>query len=128
MLGLGFLTYIKIGIVAALVIVSGYLVYNYKHMQTTITTLKAENASFKSQLKVVADKQKNFDSYIKGGQVIKRKVASDVETNKEVVQSSVKSGDPAPVLDRLHSYQLRAKGDIGNPKNGGASRPRSARP
>ena len=126
MFGLGIFTYIKIGIIAVIVVVCGYLVYNYNHMQTTIADLKKENASFKSQLKVVADKQKNFDSYIKGGQVIQRKVKSDVQTNKDVVESSVKSGDPAPVLERLHGFQLRAKGDLGNPKDGGVSRPRPA--
>jgi hypothetical protein len=122
MFGLGIFDTIKVVVIGALVVVCAYLVWNYKHMQGVIETQKKEIASVKSQMKIVVNKQKNYDNYIKGGQIIQRKVTVERDTNREALQS----GDPAPMLNRLHSYQLRAKGDFGSTPNGGAGSPRPA--
>lgn len=105
MFGLSIFSIIKGGIIAAIVIVCGYLVWNYSHMKGTIEKQKLQISSLEQQQKVLINKQKNFDAYIKGQQAIKRKVASDVKEDEAAVQS----GDPAPVIQRFRSYELRAK-------------------
>jgi hypothetical protein len=126
MFGLGIFDTIKIAVIGVLVIVCAYLVWNYKHMQKEIATYKQEIASVKSQLKIVVNKQKNYDNYIKGGQAIQRKVTVERDSN----QAAIQSGNPDAMLERLHSYQLRAKGDLSGATDGrgGNPRPAPARP
>jgi hypothetical protein len=126
MFGLGIFETIKLAVIGVLVIACTYLVWNYKHMQGVIEKQKTEIASVKSQIKIVKDKQTNYENYNKGGQVIQRKVTVEKDVNREALQS----GNPAPMLDRLHSYQLRAKSYLPGATDGGVggAQPTPARP
>jgi uncharacterized protein YoxC len=108
-------TYIKIGIIAALVIVSVYLVWNYKHMQTVIENQKQEIAGLNLRAGVIEEAQKATDEYIKKASTIRRRAASE---NKEI-DKVVGSGDNPAMRDLFIKRGLLE--DHRNDSKGGAA-------
>ena len=95
---MGIFTYIKIGIIAVLVIACSYLVWNYKHMEAKIADQKIQIDNLKLEQDVLKKKQKVFDDYLVKKGVIKKRVAHE----EQQVDQTVDSGDINRVLDMFH--------------------------
>lgn len=117
MLGLGILDYIKIGIVTILVIVCGYLVWNYKHMQTTIADLKDQNATLFLGQEVILDAQAKTKETRQKVQVIVRKVQNE---NAQVQQEEATGNDAAldARLEQFYGVRGESKGDTASGERG----------
>ena len=115
---MGIFTYLKIGIIAVLVIACSYLVWNYHHMEAKIAAQKIQIDNLKLEQDILVKKQKVVDNYLIKRGVIKRRVA-DVE---QKVDETVDTGDVTRILDMFHG--LRSD-KIKSPQNGGTGRPQS---
>ena len=115
---MGIFTYLKIGIIAVLVIACSYLVWNYHHMEAKIAAQKIQIDNLKLEQDILVKKQKVVDNYLIKRGVIKRRVA-DVE---QKVDETVDTGDVTRILNMFHG--LRSD-KIKPPPNGGTGRPQS---
>ena len=115
---MGIFTYIKIGIIAILVIACSYLVWKYEHMKTKIAAQQTQIDNLKLEQDVLVKKQKTFDDYLVKKGVIKKRVIHE----EQQVDQTVDSGDVTRVLDMFHG--LRSD-KIKPPANGGTGRPQS---
>jgi hypothetical protein len=97
----GILTYIKLGLIAVCLIVCGYLVWNYKHMQFKIVTLQAEVASQKIKVNILDQKAKTVDAFM----ARKQKIQTRVVQEEQVVDEAVTGGDPANVIKLFDPYR-----------------------
>ncbi len=114
---LGIFDYIKIGIVAILIVVVGYLVWNYQHLKGVVAAQKTEIASLKEVQGVLTSKADKVDKFMAQMNQAKRKVAN-VEDKVDKVPSVPDSVGDALVLDLLKPYRMRDD-KIQNPAVGG---------
>ena len=98
---MGIFTYLKIGIIAILVIACSYLVWNYHHMENKIAAQKVEIDNLKLEQDVLTKKQKTFDDFMAKKTVVKRRVVHE----EQQVDQTVDSGDVTRVLDRFHGLR-----------------------
>ena len=117
---MGIFTYLKIGIIAVLVIACSYLVWNYKHMKTKITAQQIQIDNLKVEQDVLIKKQKTFDDYLVRKGVIKKRVTHE----EQQVDQTVDSGDVNRILDMFH--QLRQPNQVSPSANGGTGRAKPA--
>ena len=75
---MGILTYLKLGAIGLVIIVGGYFIWNYNHMQKQITTLKVQ----------VEEQQKSIEFYEKAAEVDKT-----TQETKDEIQKAVDSGN-----------------------------------
>ena len=113
-------TYIKIGIIAILVIACSYLVWNYEHMKTKIATQQAQIDNLKLEQDVLVKKQKTVDNYLVKKGVIKRRVFHE----EQQVDQTVDSGDVTRVLNLFHG--LRGPNQVEPPSHGRTGRAKPA--
>jgi hypothetical protein len=116
---MGIFTYIKIGIIAVLVIVCSYLVWNYHHMEAKIAAQKIQIDNLKLEQDVLKKKQQAFDEFMAKKSVVKRKVANE----EQQVDQTVDSGDVTRIIDMFH--RLRPN-QIEPPAHGGTGRAKPA--
>ena len=98
---MGIFTYLKIGIIVALVIACSYLVWNYHHMEAKIAAQKTQIDNLKLEQDVLIKRQKTIDDYLVKKGAIKRRVA-DVE---QKVDQATDSGDVNRILDMFHGLR-----------------------
>ena len=94
-------TYIKIGIIAILVIACSYLVWKYEHMKTKIAAQQTQIDNLKLEQDVLVKKQKTFDDYLVKKGVIKKRVIHE----EQQVDQTVDSGDVTRVLNLFHGLR-----------------------
>ena len=75
---MGILTYLKLGVVALVIIVGGYFYWNYNHMQSKIITLQTQ----------IDEQAKTIDFYEKAA-----KVDVTTQETKDEIQRAVNSGN-----------------------------------
>jgi hypothetical protein len=126
MLGLGIFDYIKIGIIAALVIVCGYLIWNYQHMKTVIATQQDQIASLELGQQVLANEQDKFKKFMAARSTVARKVTNEQD---EIRQSEAASND-ADLDRRFERFYggVQPQGQGSNPAPGQPGGTRNAAP
>lgn len=95
------ISYIKLGIIAILVIVCSYLVWNYHHMEAKIAAQKIQIDNLQLEQEVLAKKQKAFDMFMTQKVVVKRKVVHE----EQQVDETVDSGDVGRIIDLFHGLR-----------------------
>ena len=116
---MGIFTYIKIGIIAVLVIACSYLVWNYHQMEAKIAAQKIQIDNLQLKQNILIKRQKTIDDYLVKKGAIKRRVVHE----EQQVDQTVDSGDVNRVLDMFHG--LRSD-KIKPPANGGTGRAKPA--
>ena len=114
MFGLGIFDTIKLGILAVLVIIVGYLCWNYKHMQTTIANQKSEIESLKTVQDVLVKAKDATDAWIKKQSTIQKRVSHEQSTLEQTVPTA-SDNDLARLYER---YRLHMEDKGSNPPNG----------
>jgi hypothetical protein len=89
---MGILTYIKIGAAVVILAVCGYFVYQYKHMQTTITELKGEIADLKLRAEVIEKAQATTDEFMKKKATIQTRVVKERANVDKVIEAKDDEG------------------------------------
>lgn len=109
---MGILTYIKIGIIAVLVISCSYLVWNYRHMQTKIAAQQMEIANLKLGQEVLDKKQQKFDAFMAESSKVQRRVKNEQsQIDKEV--GIVDDPGLQQLYDRYR--RVRPQGEVRHP-------------
>lgn len=111
---MGILSYVKIGGAVVILLICGYLYWNYQHMKSTIGTLQLEITSLQTQQKVLEEKQKVYDEFMEKS----RKVRSNVTTTKKRVDDAIESNDVNRVIELFNPYRMRSQGKDGNTSDG----------
>jgi hypothetical protein len=127
MFGLGVFDYIKIGIVAALVIVCGYLVWNYQHMKTVIATQKDQIASLELGQQILANEQDKFKKFMAARSTVARKVTNE----QDKIRQSEATGNDADLDSRFEHFYgpgVQPQGQGGHPAPGKPGGARNATP
>ena len=117
---MGIFTYLKIGIIAVLVIACSYLVWNYHHMEAKIAAQKIQIDNLKLEQDVLIKRQKTIDDYLVKKGAIKRRVTHE----EQRVDQTVDSGDVNRVLDMFHG--LRQPNQVIPPADGRKGRAKPA--
>ena len=92
---MGWLLYLKIGVVVVLVAISSYFYINYNRMQTKIAT----------QALVIEQQAKTIETYAKFAEI-------EVDTPKfrEESKKAVESGDPQKIIDFFEKMRKLSEG------------------
>ena len=121
MLGLGIFDYIKIGVVAVLVIACVYLVWNYQHMKTVIATQQDQIQGLQLGAQVLAAEQDKFKKFM-----AKRTTAVKRVTNEQdEIRQSEATGNDADLdsrFDRFYGMQPQSQGSHSAPGRTGGTR------
>ena len=115
---MGILTYLKIGLVIAVLSICSYYIFNYEHMKTKIAAQQTQIDNLKLEQDVLVKKQKVVDDYLVKKGAIKRRVVHE----EQQVDETVDTGDVTRILNMFHG--LRSD-KIKPPPNGGTGRPQS---
>ena len=98
---MGILTYLKIGLVIAVLSICSYYIFNYEHMKTKIAAQQTQIDNLKLEQDVLVKKQKTFDDYLVKKGVIKKRVIHE----EQQVDQTVDSGDVTRVLNLFHGLR-----------------------
>jgi len=121
---MGIFTYIKIGIIAALVIVCAYLVWNYEHMKTVIAAQQDKIGGLELGQKDLIAKQEKFDKFMTATTKVKGRVANE---RKQITQEVTTVPDSG--MDALYDQFRLHPGDQVRPAApGGERRPKNTTP
>ena len=112
-------TYIKIGIIAILVIACSYLVWNYEHMKTKIAAQQTQIDNLKLEQDVLIKRQKTIDDYLVKKGAIKRRVVHE----EQQVDQATDSGDVNRVLDMFHGLRQPNQTVPASPGRTGRAKP-----
>ena len=99
---MGIFTYIKIGIIAVLVIACSYLVWNYQHMKTKIAGLEQQVVELKLKADIIEKAQKATDAFLAKKTLVQRKVTSE----KTEIDQTVQAGDNAHLRELFINHGL----------------------
>ena len=117
---MGILTYLKIGLVIAVLSICSYYIFNYEHMKTKIAAQQTQIDNLKLEQDVLVKKQKTFDDYLVKKGVIKKRVIHE----EQQVDQTVDSGDVTRVLNLFHG--LRGPNQVEPPSHGRTGRAKPA--
>lgn len=121
---MGIFTYIKIGIIAALVIVCSYLVWNYKHMESVIAKQQDKIGGLELGQKDLKDKQKKYDDFMDATTKAKGRVAN---VRKQVTQDVTTVPDSG--MDALYDqFRLHPGSEVRPATPGGKRRLKNTTP
>lgn len=103
MFGIGIITIIKAFVVATIIGVLGYLIWDYRHMKNTvIPELKQEITALNLRAEVIEKAQKATDDYLKAkAKVVQRNVQERADIDK-----AVEAGDDPHLRDLFIQHGL----------------------
>ena len=116
---MGILTYLKIGLVIAVLSICSYYIFNYEHMKTKIAAQQTQIDNLKLEQDVLVKKQKVVDDYLVKKGAIKRRVVHE----EQQVDQATDSGDVNRVLDMFHGLRQPNQTVPASPGRTGRAKP-----
>jgi hypothetical protein len=107
------LSYLKIAGLVALLAVGGFYVWNYNHLKAKVAAQQIEIENLQLTQKVLDEKAKVFEDFMKKRSQIKRRVRDE----EDKTDQAVSSGDVNNVIQLFHG--LQQGGEKASPPNSG---------
>ena len=89
---MGILTYVKIGAAVAILLVAGYFIYQYKHMQAVIAKQQEQIVALELRAEVIEKAQAATDAFMKKKTVVQIRVVKEKANIERIVETKNDAG------------------------------------